>query len=84
MGDDSSEVEEMFVVKKVTRVKPPAKIPLGVIGSTFALASGSIYGYTFKLNKEFYASTNSTEVKEIQTDHNYYTRRLILHLIHNL
>ena len=67
---DESEVEEMFVVKKVTRMKPPAKIPLVVAGGTFALISGGMYGYTFKLNQEFQNSINTQEMKDIQSKNN--------------
>jgi hypothetical protein len=69
---DESEVEDMFVVKKVTRMKPRAKVPLVIAGSTFALASGGLYGYTFKLNQDFNASTNTQEMEEIQSKNNSY------------
>ena len=67
---DESEVEDMFVVKKVTRMKPPAKTPLVIAGGSFALAAGSLYGYTFKLNQDFKTAPTTEEMESIKAMNN--------------
>ena len=56
---DESEVEDMFVVKKVDPYETPAKtylwsLPVVVLH----LLQNALYGYTFKLNEDFKTSSN--------------------------
>ena len=62
--------EELFAVRKVQRVRPPAKTPLLISGGTVLAGAMGIYAYTFKTNEDFAAAKTTQDMISIQRKNN--------------
>jgi hypothetical protein len=67
---DVSEIDQMFAVQKVKRVRPKAKTPMLISGAATMVVAGGIYSYTILTNEAFYAATTTDEKTAIRKKNN--------------
>jgi hypothetical protein len=68
--EGAEEIDQMFAVQKVKRVRPKAKTPLLISGAATVAIAGGIYSYTFVTNDDFYSATTSTAKDEFRKKNN--------------
>ena len=68
--ENVEEIDQMFAVQKVKRVRPKAKTPLLISGVATMAVAGGIYSYTFVTNEEFYAATTTAAKEDIRQRNN--------------
>lgn len=70
VDEETEEIDQMFAVQKVKRVRPKAKTPLLVSGAATIAVAGGIYSYTFMTNDQFYEASTSAAKEDIRKRNN--------------